>query len=184
MKRRSGVAPKSKISTSKRAKTPIPLDDMIVGLADAQRLIGKGETHVLMLVKTGFLKKIGTGRYRVADVAQAALKFRESEDRQSSQTEETKRVQNARAKEIELRTARAQGRLIEVEDLKFWMDETLGMFRSELWGLPAASTRDLALRSDIQKHLDFALDRIERNFKEAYARCNQGHPVTLTEDAE
>jgi phage terminase Nu1 subunit (DNA packaging protein) len=157
---------------------------MIVGLADAQRVIGKGETHILMLVKTGLLKKVGPGRYRVADVAQAALNFRESEDRQSSQTAETRRVQTARAKEIELRTARAQGRLIEVEDLKFWMDETLGMFRSELWGLPAASSRDLTLRVEIQKHLDFALDGIEQNFKNAYARCNQGHPTTLTEDIE
>ena len=176
------MASKSKKSARKPAKAPVPLDDMIVGLADAQRLIRKSETHVLMLVRAGFLKKVGTGRYRVADVAQAALKFRESEDRQSSQTTETRRVQTARAKEIELRTARAQGKLIDVDDLEAWMAEVLGMFRSQLWGLPAASTRDLALRAEIQRHLDDALDGIEQHFKKAAGGFDQGRPVTLTED--
>jgi hypothetical protein len=64
------------------------------------------------------------------------------------------------------------------------MTETLAIFRNALWGLPAASTRDLTLRAEIQKHLDDALGQIEDGFAAAAAKCNQGRPAILSEDLE
>src|SRR5258708_7702915 len=123
---------------SKRSKsrskpaTASPLDGVIIGLADAARLIGKSETWVVRLVKEGDLKKVRTGKYRRADVAQAALRFREADDRRSSQTEEAKRVHAARAREIELRIARDEGRLIPLDDVRAAVADVLGTYRSDL----------------------------------------------------
>jgi len=167
------LKPKSK------AKPALKLDDMLVGLADAQRLIGKGETHVLMLVKIGLLKKVSRGLYRVADVAQAALKFRESEDRKSSLTEEAKRVQTARASEIELRTAKEMREVIPIEEITDFLTETIGALRSELSGVAAASTRDPLIRAEIEKNLDAAIERCRAAFGSADKAVRGRKPFSL-----
>ena len=175
---------KSKAPTKKKqpSKLQIRLDDMIVGLADAQRLIAKGETHVLMLVREGYLKKAGSGRYRVADVAQAALKFRESDDRASSQTAEAKRVQSARAVEIELRTARAAREVIPIKDVCAFLSETLGTLRSELSGVAAASARDMASRTVIDAKLNEAIDRLRKKFDGGASTLRSRRPLTEDRD--
>ncbi len=144
-----------------------PLDGLLIGLADGARLIGKSETHVLSLQKAGLLRKVGRGQYRPEDVARAALSFRENEDRRSSQTEEQKRVYAARAREIELRIAREEGRLIDLEDVQIAIAEIVSAFSAELAGIPAACTRDLELRRTIEKNLNGAIDRCRKRFEEA-----------------
>lgn len=154
--------------TSKSKKNPAwPLAGITLGLADAARMIEKSETHVLRLVKDGLLQKAGRGHYRPEDVARAALQFREGEDRRSSQTEEAKRVAVARAKEIELRTAREEGRLVPLESVQAVVSDILGTYRYELTGVPAASSRDLTVRAAIQQHLDDAIDRCRVKFEKA-----------------
>jgi hypothetical protein len=71
-----------RVRKADRSITTAPL-----GLAAAADLIGKSETHILNLHKSGLLPKIARGQYRARDVARAALKFREAEDRRTSQTE-------------------------------------------------------------------------------------------------
>jgi hypothetical protein len=169
------------VARSKPAKAS-PLDGIILGLADAARLIGKSETHVLSLVKDGLLRKAGTGKYRPEDVARAALEFREGEDRRSSQTQEAKRVQAARAREIELRIAREEGRLVPLESVNAAITDILGTYRSELEGVAAAATRDLTIRTVIQNHFEQAIDRCRARFDRAATELASGGDVSLGDD--
>lgn len=153
--------------TKSQQRRSWPLSGITLGLADAARMIAKSETHVLRLVKDGLLQKAGRGQYRPEDIARAALQFREGEDRRSSQTEEAKRVAVARAKEIELRTAREEGRLVPLEDVQAVVADILGTYRYELTGVAAAATRDLSVRAAIQQNLDDAIDRCRIKFEKA-----------------
>jgi hypothetical protein len=160
--------------TKSRQKRSWPLAGITLGLADAARLIEKSETHVLRLVKDGLLPKVGRGQYRPEDIARAALQFREGEDRRSSQTEEAKRVAIARAKSIELRTAREEGRLWDAEEAAAAFEDIMGTYRSELEGVAAGSTRDLAIRAKIQVGIDDAMDRCRARFERAEAALLAG----------
>lgn len=159
------------------------LHGLVIGLADAARLIGKSETHVLSLVSDGFLKRTGRGQYRPQDVAQAALKFRESDDRRSSQTEERRRLEAAKARGQELRVAREENSLIEMEEVETVMSDILGTYRSELSGVAAASTRDLVIRASIDKHLTAAIDRCRKRFEKAGQALRSGREFG-SEEAE
>jgi hypothetical protein len=52
--------------------------------------------------------------------------------------------------------------------------DILGTYRSELNGTAAASTRDLALRAEIQRHLDGAIDRCRERFERAERNLARG----------
>jgi Phage DNA packaging protein Nu1 len=161
------------------------LDGLLIGLADAAKLIGKSETHVLSLCSEGFLQKTGRGQYRPQDVAQAALKFRESEDRRSSQTEERRKLEAARARSEELKIAREENAVVEMDEVEAIFSDILGTYRSELSGIPAASTRDLSFRAEIEKHLNAAIDRCRSRFEEAAGALRAGREVSLdTEEAD
>jgi phage terminase Nu1 subunit (DNA packaging protein) len=142
------------------------------------------QPRVAQFVGEGIFRPLPSGKLDLDACRIAYIRWLRDESRKSTQAAAAARVQDARAKAIELRTDREAGKLIPVDDLEIWMTETLGIFRSALWGLPAASTRDLTLRAEIQKHLDDALGRIEHEFKAARDRCNQGRPAVLTEDLE
>jgi phage terminase Nu1 subunit (DNA packaging protein) len=142
------------------------------------------QPRVAQFVAEGVFKPLPNRKLDLDACRIAYVRWLRDETRKSSQSAAAARVQDARAKAIELRTAREDGKLIPVDDLEIWMTETLGIFRSALWGLPAASTRDLTLRAEIQKHLDDALGRIEDDFAAASAKCNQGRPAVLSEDLE
>lgn len=142
------------------------------------------QPRVAQFVAERVFKPLSNGKLDLDVCRLAYIRWLRDETRKSSQSAAAARVQDARARAIELRTEREMGKWIEVEDVEGWMTEVLGTFRSALWGLPAASTRDLTLRAEIQKHLDHSLEQIERDFEEARAKCNQGKPVVLTEDVE
>ena len=60
---------------------------------------------------------------------------------------------------IELRTAQKAGELCEVEEAYGVLDEIFGMLKADLFGLPAAVTRDLNVRRDIEKGVTDILNR-------------------------
>lgn len=184
--RKRGLALPATATKSAAAGTArSPLDSLRIGLADAAKLIGKSETHVLALVKSGHIPRAAKGQYLATAVAQGALKFREDEDRRSSKTAEQTRIQAGRAREIELRNAREEGKLFDADDVETVFADILGTFRSELSGVPAASTRDLALRANIEKHLNAAVDRCRDSFTKASETLRAGGEVGVdAEDAD
>jgi hypothetical protein len=107
-----------------------------------------GSERVRQLVKEGWISKDKAGAIRLGDAVRGYVKFlRSRATRSASDT----RIRDARAKEIELRTAQRAHELCETEEALAVVDDIFGMLKSDLMSLPARVTRDLAIRRDIEK---------------------------------
>jgi hypothetical protein len=148
----------------------------------AAQLLMCTEQWFLKLVREGWIKRATRGRYRLVDVVQGHIKYLQDENRRTQKSASASRVQDARAKQIEMQTARELGRLVDVEDVLTWQSEILGTLARELTGVPAASTRDLTLRAEIEKQVHGAVDRCRNQFEEAWSLLQSGKPVAV--DAE
>jgi phage terminase Nu1 subunit (DNA packaging protein) len=81
-------------------------------------------------------------------------------DRRSKPSAADAHLREARAREIEVRTAERLGKLVAVEEFDAMIDAICGTFRTELSGLPARVTRDVMLRRTIETEITGILHRI------------------------
>lgn len=132
----------------------------------AARLIMVSAERVRQLTKQGHIARMGRDRYRVVDVVQGYIGYLKDEQRRTSKSASASRVQDARAREIELRTAREEHRLIETDEAIGVCDELVGAYKVELAGLPARLTRDIDLRRKIEVECDDICRRVADRFAE------------------
>jgi hypothetical protein len=137
-----------------------PAEAGIINTAVACQLLMLSRQRIDQLVAAGHLQRHSPGHFRTVDVVQGYIRFLRDEDRRSSKSSADSRVRDARAHEIEVRTAERQGRLVSLEDYFAMIDGICGVTRSELSGLPARFTRDLALRKSLEREIYGALERI------------------------
>lgn len=131
----------------------------IITPAMAGAIIMVSVERVRQLSRDGWIRKTGKG-YHLLDVVQGYIRFRDDADRRANKTAAASRVSDARAREIELRNAQREGRLIEIDDALDAVDKLVGTMRVELAGLPARVTRDLQLRRTIETAINDILQRI------------------------
>jgi len=112
------------------------------------------------LVDEGVIQRVAKGQYDLIDACARYVKYMRNEDRRSTKGAADVRVRDARAHEIEIRTAERMGRLVSVEDFDAMIDEIGGAFRAEIGGLPARVTRDLTLRRKIEVEGHAILNRV------------------------
>lgn len=148
----------------------------------AARLLMCTEQWFLKLVKDGWITRASRGRYKIVEVVQGHIKYLQDENRRAQKSASASRVQDARAKQIEMQTARELGKLVEIDDVLTWQGEILGTLSRELTGVSAASTRDLTLRLEIEKQINAAVGRCRRAFEEGHALLQSGKSVAV--DAE
>jgi phage terminase Nu1 subunit (DNA packaging protein) len=135
--------------------------------------------RVVQLVDEGVLPRNKDGSFDLDACRIAYIRYLRSEDRRGAKSATASRVQEARAKEIELRTAREEGRLVPLDDVNAAIADILGTYRSELNGVPAASSRDLAVRGEIEKQLYDAIDRCRQRFEKVSDDLRAGREVSL-----
>jgi hypothetical protein len=134
------------------------LDEIVISTNDAAALIGKSRRWLAKLVTDGLVKK--TGQYfRPADVAKGYISFLADEQRRQSKTATLAAVQSARAREIELRIARADHQIVDLDEALGVLDEVVGGLKADFDGLAASVTRDAALRGQIEARVDEILQR-------------------------
>jgi phage terminase Nu1 subunit (DNA packaging protein) len=135
----------------------------LVNTEQAAKLIMKGPERIRQLAKAGWIAQAGTPsdrRYRLLDVVQGYIRFRDDEDRRTSKMAAHSRIQDARSREVELKNAQREGRLIDLDEVLSVVEELVGLLRSQLSGLPARVTRDLQFRRTIETALNDILDAI------------------------
>ena len=120
----------------------------------AGRLLMISGERVRQLSKEGWIAKAGHNKFHLVDVVQGYLRFRNDADRRSTKTAADSRVRDARAREIELKNAQREGRLIEVDDAIEVVDKIVGVMLTGLSGLAARATRDLQVRRDIERAIN------------------------------
>lgn len=148
--------------------------DARVSIRQAAELLGVTPQWIRDLGKQGYIDGIERASVPLMAAVQGFIKFRADDDRRTSKTAAASAVQQARAREIELRIARESGKVIELEDTETAFANILGALRSELAGVPAASTRDLALREVIDGHLNDAIARARDRFREFISSLRAG----------
>lgn len=129
----------------------------------AARLIMKSSERVRQLAKLGWIAAEGSGpnrRYRLLDVVQGYIRFRDDEDRRQNKSAASSRITDARSREVELRTAIREGKLIELDESLSAIEELVGQFRLHLSGLPARVTRDLTFRRTIETAINDILAQL------------------------
>jgi hypothetical protein len=142
-----GVTPK--ISRKVRADAQLAWHDAALSTEQAAGLLQCSAAWVRRLTNEGVLSKTN-GCYRLIDTVQAYLRYQRDENRRSGKAVVQNRVIEARAREIELRTAQREGKLMETESCIEIVEELTGMFLTGLSELPAACSRDLKVRATVE----------------------------------
>jgi phage terminase Nu1 subunit (DNA packaging protein) len=158
----------------------------LINTEQAARLLMKGPERVRQLVKAGWIAQGGGAandrRFRLLDVVQGYIRFRDDEDRRANKTAAHTRITDARSREVELKNAQREGRLIELEEAIAVIEAVVAMFRLLLSGLPARVTRDLQFRRTIEIALNDILDSVAdlaaKRSKALGARRASHPPVT------
>lgn len=132
---------------------------------EAGAAIKMGGERVRQLTKAGWIKKAARGRYKLGNVIDGILAYRDDAERRASPSSERTRLEAARARGIELRNAKVANELIQITDVHDAVTDICGMFSSELRSLPAAATRDLKVREDIEAALNGAFERLHARFE-------------------
>lgn len=154
-----------------------------ISLAEAAELLGLTKQWINRLGRDGFVPKTARGRYRLVDVVQGYVRFLKDEERRTSKSASASRVQDARAREIELRTAREEHTLIETDEAIAVCDEIVGAYKSELAGLAARVTRDIDLRNKIETEVDDVCRRVAARFEQRASDLRSSGEV-IAPDAE
>ncbi|WP_166304277.1 hypothetical protein [Bradyrhizobium sp. 2S1] len=126
----------------------------------AARLLMVSPERVRQLAKEGWIEKQGRDQFYLVDVVQGYIRFRNDSDRRAQKTAADSRVREARAREIELRNAVREARLIETDEAMAIVEDMIGLFRAETAGLPARVTRDLQFRKTIETAVNDILERV------------------------
>lgn len=160
----------------RKAAQQKPLGKSQLALA---RHLDVSQQRVSQFVADGTFPTLPDGTLDVDVCRVIYIRWLRDETRKSSTSEAAKRVQDQRASQIELQIAKDLGKLIPIEDVQAFLSETLGTFRSELSGVPAASTRDLDVRTSIEKNLNAAIDRCRASYEAASRAIADGKPIVL-----
>mgnify|MGYP005821506129 CR=1 FL=1 len=173
-KRATTRAVAEKAKKSRTTRTTKAATKRLPALTQGQlgALIGTSQQRVSQLLKEGVISPRPDGRidpYRA--IPAYCRSIRKVPDQGMA------RVREARAAQIELKTAKESGELWDAATAEAVFTEVWGTFRSELSGVPAACTRDLAQRVVIEKNLADALERLRKRLEAAERSLRDGEPL-------
>ena len=145
------------------------------------RLIGLTGRRVTQMADEGKIPKPVNGKYNAPAVIRALLNG--AKERRAPTPLEKAQAKRAEeiAAEIADRRAAKRGELIAVDAAVAIFDELVAAVRSEIVGLPARVTRDMALRRKLEDEVDASLGRIARRCGDA---ANDARTGRAPSDAE
>lgn len=137
----------------------------LIGAEAAAALIRVTPRRLQQLASDGWIKREGRGRYTIEGVVHGYLDFRDDEARQVQKNSAENRIRDARARAIELRTAREEGELVPTEEAVAYTQAVVGALISRMDGLPTQITRDL----DERRRIEAMLERIRSDVAKVVA---------------
>lgn len=135
-----------------------------ITLETAAKLLRLTPRRLQQLTAEGWIKKTGRGQYTVVGVVQGYLDFRDDVDARAAKSASQSRVQDARAREIEQRTALKDRSLIPIDEALDAIASVVGTLRTELSGLPARLSREIGMRTTIEREINASLNRVSQQF--------------------
>lgn len=149
-----------------RPQRPPRADGLVPTTQVAAVLMVSGE-RIRQLQNDGYIPRSPVrGHVSLVGAVQGYIRFLKDESRASSRVASESRVRDARAREMELRIAEREGRLVDMADVIAFETDVLGSLAAQLSTLSSRVTRDLAIREKIDKELDDILAACQRRFEE------------------
>ena len=127
------------------------------------------------LIDGGYVERLGKDRFNLVHAVRGYIKF--LRDARRSKSEAEARVRDLRAQEIEVRTAARLGKLVAIEEFDDMVSIIGGLFLSELAGMPARVTRDLALRRLIERDVHGIRERVADAAEQLATRLPERRPL-------
>jgi hypothetical protein len=137
-----------------------PSGDRFVTTTEFAAFADYTATYIRQLQRAESLPRGPRGMIPFVAGVRALIRFLRDSERRSSRTAADGRVRDARAHDLEVRTAERLGVLVPIEAFDAMIDDIVGAFRSELSGLPARITRDITLRRNIEREIYGLLERV------------------------
>jgi hypothetical protein len=131
------------MTPNRQHQTPKP-----VSLSELARHLLLTREEVRRLIAERLIERRKDGGFDLDAARQSYIRF--LRDRRSSRSEAEAALQRAKALEIELRVGERAHQLIELDEAFAALDDIVGGIVSELSGLPAAASRDLAVRRHLE----------------------------------
>lgn len=141
------------------------------------RAFGISDERVRQLTVEGVLRYAGKNRYHRDDTTRAYTAWQREHTTSVHRNTSESRVRDARATEIEIRTAERTRRLIATDEALESNALLCGVVRTEFGGLAARVTRDLVLRREIEKAVNDSFARIASRLDEEAANLEAGRVV-------
>jgi hypothetical protein len=156
-----------------------------IAAADAAELLMIDKRQVQRLAKEGFYPPSVRGRYQTVLLVRGYIRSLKESRKEDTRISAENRVRDARARDFEVRTARAARELAPIAELEAVLDEVVGELRAELIGLGSEITRDLDLRRKIDSAVDAKFTRAcQAIVKKASALAAHGEALEADTEAE
>lgn len=124
----------------------------------AARLIMKDPSRIRQLRKGGYIPRASDkgndNRYHLLDVVHGYIRFRDEADRRKAAGSMTSRVADARAREIELRNAIRESKLIDRDEAIETTNQMVALIRTVMSEVPARCSRDPVMQNTLKAILD------------------------------
>lgn len=152
-------------------------DDGYISVENAAKLVLLTPRHLSRLVQDGWIKKTAGGHYSLVGVVQGRIRQLEHKLKEGSKSAAQNTASLARAKEIEIKIAERQRKLIKVTEATEVIDAIAARVRIAFEGLPAQFTRDLDLRQQAEAVVDATLRSLAQSFATATLALEKGGDV-------
>jgi hypothetical protein len=130
-----------------------------VSASAISRQLDLSRQRIAQLVDEGVIERRPDDRFDQDAARVAYLRWLRSEDRRGKKNAADGRLRDARAREVELRIAEREHRLIDMAEHEAVLTEVLGIVVAAMDGMPARITRDLRLRAVIEAEINDTLNR-------------------------
>ena len=143
----------------------------------AARLLGVTPRRLRQLSDEGWFKPASRNEWSLIGVVRGHIEYMEDRIQKASKTASSTRLQDARAKEVELRIAQKDRTVIDLSEAQDATDKMAGIYLHSITGLPARITRNTSERKRIELICDKERTRLVERFAEI------GESIQTGEDA-
>lgn len=144
--------------------------DAVLTSAEAAELLDITPHRLRQLIGDGRIAKAGRNGVALRAAVQGYIRYRNDDERRSSKSASASRMQDAKTREIDLRIAEREGRLIDLAEHNDIVASIIGALRTGLSGVPAAVTDNAEERRQIETSINAVLtaaaDRLEQESAE------------------
>lgn len=159
-------AKKAAPRTAPKAAPDPKLGAIDLSMESAGELLGISAERVRQLIKDGLVQKRGRNSVPLRSAVQGYIRFLKDDGKKTTKSAAASRLQDARAHQVEVRTAKEVRELVPAEEADAVLQTIIGMLMAALNGLPAQLTRDL----DERVKIEAAIDGIRREVASAVAQ--------------